>query len=178
VNLDFEEYLKRNVDLKELISKLDFTEEEVEYAAMEQPKLFLRVSRFRVQKMRDRVEAELSYENKLAQYSSKYQERKDEKGKRQLTEGAVKAKVQLKPEIQKLRKRMELSFVFEKASELLVEAYRSREKAIKIIMDARWAEGGKLIRQATEEGGKKAAKKLARDIRDRYKHLRSESSDD
>lgn len=167
-DLDFDAYLKREVDLKELISKLDFTEEEVEHAAMEQPKLFLRASRFRVQKMRDRVEAELAYENLLAKLSSKYQERKDEKGKRELTEGAVKAKVQLKPEIQKLRHRMELAFVHEKASELIVEAYRSREKAIKVIIDARWAEGGKLLRKVTEESGKKMSKRLGREIRDKY----------
>jgi hypothetical protein len=179
MNPEVDEYLSRKVNLKELIEALDFTQEEVEHAAQNHPKLFLRVARFRVQKMRDRVKAELAYENKLSKYSSKYQEKKDEKGKRTLTEGAVKAKVQLKPEIRKLRHEMEMSFVYEKFSELLLKAYDKREFAMKVVLDARWAEGGKLVKMLKKEDGKKIAKKLAQEIRGRYNHMTgSENSDD
>lgn len=178
MNHEVDEYINRKVKLKELIEKIDFTEEEVEHAALEQPKLYLRVARFRVQKMRDRVKAELAYENKVAKYSSQYQEKKDEKGKRTLTEGAVKARVQLKPEIKKLRHEMEMSHVYEKFSELLLKSWEKREFAMKVTLDARWAEGGKLVKMLKKEDGKKIAQKLANDIRSRYNHITGSGDSD
>lgn len=175
--MELNEYLSRKTDLRELIKKLDFTEEEVEDAAKEQPKMFLRATRYRVQKMRDKVEAELAYENKVAKLSSKYQRRKDDKGKRTLTEGAVKARVQLDKKVQILRRKMEMSYVHEKFSELLVEAYRSREKAIKVIIDARWAEAGSALKHMKEEGAKKMSRRLQKEVRDRYRHMRGSSDD-
>jgi hypothetical protein len=168
-----DDYLNKEVDLKQLVKKIDFTDEEVEDAAAEHPKLFLRVARFRVQKMRDRVEAELAYEARLAKLGSKYRERKDEKGKRKLTEGPVSAKVQLDPKIGSLKRRMEMSHVHEKFAELLVTTYHKREFAIKIIMDARWAEVGKALKVMKEEGAKKMSKKLQEEVRSRYRQGRS-----
>lgn len=171
-----DDYLNKEVDLKELVKKIDFTDEEVEDAAAEHPKLFLRVSRFRVQKMRDRVEAELAYEARLAKLGSHYRERKDEKGKRKLTEGAVSAKVQLDSKISKLKRTMEMAHVYEKFAELLVTTYHKREFAIKIIMDARWAEAGKALKVMKEEGAKRMTRKLQEEVRSRYREGRS--SDD
>lgn len=175
-----DDYLNTSIDLKSLIDKVDFTDEEVEDAARDHPKLYKRAVKYRVRKMRDRVEAELAYESKIAKLSAKYQDRKDEKGKRKLTEGAVKSKVQLDPEIQKLRRKMEFSHVHEKFSELLLRVYDKREFAIKVIMKAREGEIDKIFKSMAEDGGKKMSKKLQEEVRNKYRRVKSsgESSDD
>ena len=170
---ELDHYLSKPVDLKDLIKQIDFTDEAVEQAALDQPKLFKRASRYHVQVMRHRVEASLAYEMEVARLSSRYQQRKDEKGKRTLTEGAVKAKVQLDHRIQKLRKRMELSLVYEKFAALLIETLRKREFAIKVIKDAQFAEGAKAILLMKEEGAKKMSRKLQKEVREKYRGLRS-----
>lgn len=170
---ELDNYINKPVNFEKLISKIDFTEESVENAAIEHPKLFLTASRYRVQKMRDRVEAELAYEAAKAKLGSKYRERKDEKGKRTMTEGAVAAKVQLDKDTFKLRRKMEMSLVHEKFSELLIETYRKREFAIKIIIDARLAEAGRYIKQKKEEDAKRVSRKMMEEIRERHKSIRS-----
>src|SRR6201998_4153590 len=170
--MDLDELIGKPVDLKQLVAKLDFTDEAVEAAALEHPRLFLRAARYRVQKMRDRVEAGLAYETRIAKLSAKLQSKKDEKGKRTMTEGAVKARVQLDSKIHKLRRKMEMSFVYEKFAELLVETYRKREFAIKVIIDARWAEAGKVLKVVKEEGAKNISRKMMNEVRDRYKKVR------
>lgn len=172
-----DDYLDRTVDLKKLIRRIDFTDESVEDAALEHPKLFLRATRFRVQKMRDRVEAELAYEARMANLSAKYQQRTDDKGKRKLTEGAVKAKVQLDPKIGRLKRTMEMSLVYEKFSELLIETYRKREFAIKIIIDARWAEAGKGFKKLKEEEAKGLSRKMRNEITNKYRNHHRSSDD-
>jgi hypothetical protein len=174
---DIEDFLSKPVDLKSLLKKIDLVDEAVEDAALEQPKFFLTAARYRVQRMRDRVENELAYSSEVAKIGSKYRERKDEKGKRTLTEGAVAAKVQLNDKIHKLRRKMELSLVYEKFSELLVETFRKRESAIKIIIDARFAEAGTVFKKVQEQGVRKAARKMGEEIRQRAKRL-PRSSDD
>ena len=174
--MDLDELIGQPVDLKYLIKKVDFTEEEVETAAIEHPKLFKRAARFRVQKMRDQVEATLAYETKVAKLSAKYQERKDDKGKRTLTESAVKSRVQLDKDIQRLRRKMEMSFVHEKFAELLLETYRKREFAIKVVIDARWAEAGKVFKVMKEEGAKKMSRKMMKEVRDKYEKLGSSNA--
>lgn len=176
--MDLDEIIGQPVDIAQLIKKIDFTEEEVESAAIDHSKLFKRAARFRVQKMRDQLEATSAYETAVAKLSARYQDRKDEKGKRTLTESAVKSRVQLDKKIQKLRKRMERAFVHEKFSELLLKNMDKREFAIKVVIDARWSELGKVFKGLKEEGAKKMSRKMMKEVRDRYEKLGSSNVSD
>src|SRR5712672_993974 len=166
--MPFEDYIDKPVDLKHLIEKLDFTEEDVESAAVEQPKLFLRASRYRVQKMRDKLQRISEYDQIVAKTGSRYREDKDGDGKKK-TEGAIKERIQRNDKVHKVRKKMEKAFVLEKFSEGLTEAYRQRLSIIKIIVDARWAEAGTAVRVEKEESAKKQSKRMAKDLRERYR---------
>jgi hypothetical protein len=175
---ELQRFLDKTVDLRRLIRKLDFVDEAVEDAVVEQPRLFLEASRYRVQKMRKRVQKTLAYESDRAVIATKLRERKDERGKRILTEGAVSDKAAQKTSVLNLRKAMEFSYVEEKFAEHMIEAFRQRRDALKIIVDARMAEVGGEIRKIKEQAGHNKMKRVQKEVRARYKRLAEGDSDE
>src|ERR1035437_10018047 len=93
--------LDEPVDLAELIAKLDFTEENIIAANREQATLFLEASRYRVKKMRGRIQAEARLDAEKAKASLFFRIKKAAKSG--ITEGYVKDKVMMDTGVQEAR---------------------------------------------------------------------------
>lgn len=160
-------YIEQEVDLHDLIDTLDFSDEDIESAATQQPGLFLEAARFRVQKMRQRAQAEFRLDLAAANRAVQLREIKSEDGKKVFTEPAIKERVMKTKKVRIIRRKMERAFEAEEFGKLLVEAFRQRKDAIKIVMDSRLAEVGGDIKAARDESNKKLRKKLQREVRER-----------
>ena len=176
--VDIMDVLNEHVNLRRLVRKLDFSEEEVERAAFEQPSLFYEAVRLRVQKMRDRVEANLKYQERYTRYSVKYRSRKNSGGQRKMTEGHVKDSIARKPEIRELQRKVEQAKVLEEFTALLVRTFGQRHNAIRVIVDARKAEGSVELGKMKEEKVRKKIRKLAKDVKSRYHSLHKGGDED
>src|ERR1017187_10337095 len=112
--------LDEPVDLAELIAKLDFTEENIIAANREQATLFLEASRYRVKKMRGRIQAEAKLDAEKAK-SSLFFRAKKRVSKTNITEGFIKDQVSVDLGVQAARFKYDKSQVYEEWAKLLLE---------------------------------------------------------
>jgi hypothetical protein len=167
-DIELRDYLKQPVDVLALIKKLDFSEEDFEGAAMEQPALYLDAARLRVQKMRKRAQAKIASETEKAQARIRIQGTIQEKNDR----------TTLKKTVRVAERAYEFALSVEEFTKGLMRAFEERDKAIAIIKDARWAESGNVVRRLKEKEGRELARKAQQNVRDRYRNLRTEDDDE
>lgn len=136
---DVERIITRPVIVDDLVNGLSFSDEEVVDAAKSQPTLFLHASRLRIQTMRNRVTAEAKLKAAEADRAGKFRLRGKEAGER-ITEGQVKERLARIPEIIALTKAVTDAEEYEEWSKLLLEAYRMRRDALKVVADMLGAE--------------------------------------
>lgn len=136
---DVERIITERVIVDDLIKGLSFSDEEVVDAAKMQPTLFLHASRLRIQTMRNRVAAEARLQAERAERAGKFRMRGKEAGER-VTEGQVQERLARIPEIIKLTKEVTDAEEYEEWSKLLLEAYRMRRDALKVVADMLGAE--------------------------------------
>lgn len=158
--------LKEPVDLDNLIKQLDFAEENLIQANREQPSLFLEASRYRVKRMRVRIQSESEYEMKQSEASIFLRGLKKKAEKGVMTEGYIRDKVRIRPDVVTAREKFDKAQAHEEWSKLLLEAYRQRGSAIKTLAEILGAEANaqaRMVRKDLETAGfenlKKAVKK-------------------
>lgn len=128
------------LDIEGLISSLQIIDENVCVEAIKQPLLFVDASRYRVARMRERSKAEAELDEITSRLGLLYRSRaKDGKP----TNDHIKALVQKSPRWKTARDRVHRAEEKEEFAKLLLEAFRSRQQALKIIADAHWYEASK-----------------------------------
>ena len=149
------ELISEKVDVGLLVKKIAFDESQLIEAALEQSKVHFEASKLRVQCMHRRsvLESKIALETSLL--SQRYRRIRSPEGKREHTEGAVRAYVDSQPKILELRRKMNIAFAKEELSKQLVDVYRSRRDVIRIIIDS-----GKISLQAKEIALLKGSAKL------------------
>jgi hypothetical protein len=154
------ELISEQVDVAALVGKIPFEGSQLIEAALEQPKLHLEAGKLRVQCMHKRgaLEAKLSLETSML--AQRRRSIRNPEGKRDNTEGAVKAYVEMQPSVIKLRKLLNTAIAKEELSKQLVDVYRSRKDVIRIIVDS-----GKISLQAKELAMLKGSAKLRSAVR-------------
>lgn len=155
------ELISEEVDISKLLSKITFSDNELIEAAMEQPSLLAEAIKLRVQCMHKRsvVDSKIALETSLL--SQRFRRIRSPEGKRENTEGAVKAYVETQPIIIKLRKRLNRAFAEEELAKGLVDVYRTRKDVIRIIIDS-----GKISLQAQEIALLKGSSRLRSVVKD------------
>ena len=154
------------VDLDKLIAELDFSEENVIKANREQATLFLEASRYRVKKMRNRIQAEAEYESRQAEASIFLRGLK-KKGSA-ITEGYIRDKVSIHPKVIRAREKFDKSQAYEEWSKLLLEAYRQRGHAIKTLAELLGAEANAQARLARKDAEMMGFESLKKKVRKRF----------
>lgn len=172
---ELEEYLNRRVDIPRLIRKIDITDEDPVSAAAEQPSLFLEVARYRVQLMRNRTQVGLESKKLRAKAKIHAREKKKRHGNA-FTEKSIDDHIEMIPEIRKMEREFEKKFRHEEFAKLFLDAYRMREKAVKVIIDARRYEADTYARDEKEKEGERMTRKIAKEVRKKYNQLSSSSS--
>jgi hypothetical protein len=126
-------------DLDTLLKNLDFSEKSVADAARNQAQLFAEASRYYVKKMRVRIQAEQHMEFVESEVNLQIRWHDKEKGDKR-TEGHVKALINKSKRVVAARKEYARAQTEETWSKLLVDAYRHRNGAIRIVADLLGAE--------------------------------------
>jgi len=124
-----------------LIQHLPLVDENILAEAARQPILFIDAVRFRVAAMRRRAQAVAELESKRSRIALTIRRQKDPTGKKQFTETALKEKVESQTVICELRASMERAYEMEEFAKLILEAYRMRRDAIRVIAESQIAEG-------------------------------------
>lgn len=163
--------LDEPVDLQQLIKDLDFTEENLTGAVLVQGRLFVTASRYYVRKMRSRMAVEMEYDRKKSELGQFYRQKEQERRKKfglkgkEMTESQLKEKVLLTPTIQLLKQKLDKAELYEEYAKQLLEAYRWRGTACKILAGVLTDEARSDLRVLTD---RKARERLDRTLHERY----------
>ena len=167
--------LEENVDVKKLLGKLYFVEEDVATANLEQPKLMYSVCRYRVQLMRTRMQLEARL--KLTRAKAAYKYRKIKRDGKALTEAAVREKLDTNTEVTSAEKKLDAAVVDEELSKQLFEVFKQRQIAINNIIKSRSNEVARALWDLEHNAKHERLKDAAKIIRGKYHKDKEEESD-
>lgn len=165
--------LDEKVDIRRLLAKIDFVEEDYRNANLEQPKLLYGVVRYRVQKMRSRVQAEMSL--KQIRASRSYRLRKTGKYK---TEGAIKDKLDQDESFIRAEKKMNEASFDEELAKQLVEVFKQRGGAIQNIIKANSNEIAGALWKLEHDGKSKKLQDASALLRGKFDKKYNKDSDE
>jgi hypothetical protein len=137
-------------------------------SAIKQPELFWMAGRLRVQAMHKRAIHELELEGLRAKVGVRARSKRDDKGRREFTEGHVKSKIETDERVQKLRKKLLQDEELEEATKQLLDTYRMRRDIIRVIADA-----GRIslhMRELELLKGNRRLRRAVEGIRERWKN--------
>ena len=126
--------MKPVITSAELIGKLPLVAENIFAEAAQQPILFVQAAEYRIGKMRNRARASATLEQHQASVALRIRGKKDPEGKK-ATEASIKEQVELNATTKQLRERHESAHAQEQFSMLLLEAFRMRRDAIRVLAD-------------------------------------------
>lgn len=152
------------VDLKELIAAMEFAQEGVPAAILEQAKLLLHASYYRVTKMKARMKAEASLSETQTQVALTI--RTDTEVK--ITENYVREQTEVNPEVIAAKKAYDDAKAMEEWAKAIVDSYQMRGSMLKAyvqLLGFEMATESGLIRTQLEELG---VGKLKRDVQKKY----------
>lgn len=114
----------------ELIAKLDFSEEQVAASLLNQPTLLLKASHYRVQKLRNRMQAEADYDKASAECALRV--RAQSEGK--ITEAYIKETVATDADVLLAQRKYNETKAAEEWAKLLIESYQMRGSMLKALV--------------------------------------------
>lgn len=126
------------VKAAKLISRLAVVDENILYENAMMPMLFVDAARYRVQKMRERSEIELTLETYVAMYGLQVR-----RTAVKATEGYIKSRIHRRKKYKALSLALIQAQAREEFSKLLIQAYHMRKTGLEIIANAQRAEGAK-----------------------------------
>ncbi len=137
------------LDLRTLLGRLEFSEENLEQAVLEQAKLFMVAANYRVLKMRQRQQVEGQLKQQTAALALQYRKKaRTKNGKRQLTEGYLSDLLAWSPRLGGLKEKTQRAEQLEEYAKLLLEAFRQRRDALKILATFAYLEDSVRLKQA------------------------------
>lgn len=166
--------LEQKVDIEKLLTNVQLREEQLIDAALEQPSLILDAGRLRIQAFHKRTMYETRLKLEEAKAGLRFRRIRDNGGRKEFTEGAVKERIQLQPKVRVTRKRLDRALAEEEMGKLLAEVFRSRSDSIRNIVNA-----GKVSVHAKELEILRSSKKLGTAVaRIRDKWVRGDIEED
>lgn len=156
--------LKKKVDLSSLLDSLDFTDEQIVDASKVQPLLFMEAARYRAKAMRKRSRLEAALSVARAERAGKFRSSKKEVGDR-VTEGQVQERLNKDPTIASLQASVDEAEVEEEYAKLLLEGFRMRRDALKVVADVIGAE---IYVSKISSGQMTELRKIKRRLEDKY----------
>ncbi len=153
---------------KRLIAALAVLDENILAEAARMAKLFGKAAEYRVDKMRIRMQADAALEICDAKLTLMYRARGSGKGK---TEAYFKARTTLHPRHRRLATAKETALQREELAKLILDAYRMRRDAIKIIADHRPYAGMREEAMLEQGDQRRRLHKRASSLESRRKHI-------
>ena len=134
-----EKFLAERSDIKLLVDGLNIEETDLVTAAKEQPRLYLLASRYRVQKMRQRIRVTSEY-NALRTRLALEIRRKDTGSKKPKTESYIKELLTKNKDLAEALEVVNRAEEEEELAKRLLDAYDHRGKSIRVVADMIGAE--------------------------------------
>jgi len=159
--------LAQKVHVRKLIEKIEFTEEDVASANLEQPKLAYAAARYRVQMMRKRMQCESHYKLVRAQWAYKY--RKYTQNGKPLTNPAVEEKLDKNKFVHKEAQLVDAALIDEELAKQLFDVFKQRQVAINNVIKSRTNDVARNIWLAEKSSQNDRLKDASRLIRGKYK---------
>jgi hypothetical protein len=175
--MTMQSFLKEDTDFDELLSSLSFREELVQVAAAHQPTLFVKAARLRVQCMRDRARADAQLDETKAESQARVREHLAQSGQK-ITIDAVADGATLDPAVQKMRATLRAAEAREEMGKLMLEAFRHRRDAIKVIAEAQLIEGHGPMLDATRSRELTGLRENARAVQAARRRVAMEEGED
>ena len=169
INQELVELLEHPVDVKRLVDRLFFSADDLETAALKQPKLFLETGKFRAQSAL-RV---AKLKRRLGRVSAEAAIKVRSKGDK-TTESAVKNSLAMNHKVQHAQRLLDQAEVYDDFSKQLSEAYKERIMVIAILARLKAAEVNSHLREAQSEETISRMSKKARAVRNRFDGLDTE----
>jgi len=129
------------ITAESLIQSLALVDENILAEAARQPILFIDAARYRVAAMRGRAQAAAELDATRSRVALVLRARNSTAGEKKMTDAGVKDKVETQTVVRTLRGSMERAYEVEELSKLILEAYRMRRDAIRVIAETQIAEG-------------------------------------
>lgn len=127
-----QQVLSSDIDLDDLLDNLEFSADNVQAAALNQPKLLLAAGRLQVRKTREKSRAEAALRLRRTEVDQYHRKRARENGTK-LTEAQIVAKIDRDAEVIRLQEEFDRAREEYEFAKLIVEAYHSRGSTIKVI---------------------------------------------
>lgn len=166
-----------SIKSSELIALLGIVDENIINTAREQPKLFVKAARYRVEKMRERARVGAELDVLKSTIKQQKRNKKDETGKK-LPEAALTELMELDPRVQQLRAKSDDAYFWEELGKSILEAFRQRNSAIKIIAEAQQFEAMRESVSIEKDEQNRKLKNKARRLVDMRASLRSQEMDE
>ena len=147
-----------------LLSKIDFSPDNVVDAAAEQPVLFVRAIQYRLECLITKTNAKMAWETAQAEKELKIRKEYRDAGEK-ITEGNIDALTLLDPDVAAACKKFSDAETYEEYSKLVVEAFRMRRDCLRIVDDMTRDEMG--LQKAAELGAEKL-KQTRRKLHDKF----------
>lgn len=158
--------LKLNV--QSLVESLPIVSENILEEAAIQPLLFLNAARYRVATMKLRSRASIDLDSFRSKVARTIRKQKDKMGQK-VTEGTIREIVETHSQVRQKWEAYEEAIEREELAKLVMEAFRMRSSAIKIIAEANMYEGAETGSELSKIMHKKLAKK-AHELLDKQQH--------
>lgn len=137
--------LEEKTDVNKLLNSVYLDEDALIEAALAQPTLQFSAGRFRAQTMYKRIMLETRLDMIKSKEALKWRRIRDQGGKKEFTEPAIKERVELSKRVQMLRKKLDTAIAIEELSKQLNDVFRTRSDSLRIIVNA-----GKVINHSKE----------------------------
>lgn len=163
--MDGDEFV--GVRVTELISSMGLSEETLYHDMLDQPKLFLQASRYRVAKMKARFKAE-ALVSQLRVDAAIIVRQRNVESETKVTEKAVEEQVSKNPKVREAEALYDEAKAMEEWAKLLLDSFRERgsmAKALVQLLGAEAAMESGLVRAEFERMG---IDKLKEQVRNRY----------
>lgn len=128
-------------DISDLLARVEFSPDNVVAESASHAMLFMKAINYRMEALRARNKAKAAYENRRAELSLSMRAKAREEGER-LTEGNLDDALSGKSVLRKLRATYTEADEFDEYSKLLLELFRMRRDALRIVGDLTTSERG------------------------------------
>ena len=160
-----------------LIKRLPLVDENILAEAALQPLRFVDSARFRVVAMKQRAQAAAELEYKRSRLGQIIRARGAEAGER-ITDKSCNERVEQHSQIREMRDKLDRALEVEEFARLIMEAYRMRRDAIRVIAETQIAEGVKETREIDHIDQRRKIHNAARRLEERRGRIEAPGNDE
>ncbi len=153
------------MDLRELMDKLDFTEETLVQVLLEQAKLLMESSRYRIKKLKERLALEADFTRIQSEVSLRLRKEASDVKK---TEAYIREIAASSPRVVRAKEKLDRAKALEEWGKLLVEAYHSRGSMAKALVQLISTEAAVESRFVKDELDRMGVSRLKRKVKSRF----------